>query len=148
MVTKERNIKEYCCLYANDFHLEMILLPYIKKRMNKSKIYIYTKENLSDTLKILLERVNLKAEEKNKILEIKNWDNEDIEKTYIENNKEYTIIINGDEEYKNRIKEKLKKIINNSNITNIVDCYNISNEKIEVCEIRKKYSKILNTEGV
>ena len=148
MVTKERNIKEYCCLYANDFHLEMILLPYIKNRMYKSNVYIYTKENLSNTLKVLLERVNLKKEEKNKILEIKNWNNEEIKKTYIDNNKEYTIIINGDEEYKNAIKEKLKNVINNASITNIVDCYNINNEKIEVCEIRKKYSKILNTEWV
>ena len=148
MVTKERNIKEYCCLYANEFHLEMILLPYIKNRMNISKIYIYTEENLSNTLKILLERVNLKIEEKNKILEIKNWDSEEIKKIYIDNNKEYTIIINGDEEYKNKIKEKLKNVINNSNITTIVDCYNINNEKIEVGEIRRKYSKILNTEGI
>lgn len=148
MVTKERKIKEYCCLYASKFHLEMILLPYIKNRMYKSNVYIYTNENLSSTLKILLERVNLKTEEKNKILEIKNWDNVEFEKTYINNNIEYTIIINGDEEYKKKIKEKLKKVINNVNITNIVDCYDINDEKIETCEIRKKYSKILNTEEI
>ena len=148
MVTKERKIKEYCCLYASKFHLEMILLPYIKNRMYKSNVYIYTNENLSSTLKILLERVNLKTEEKNKILEIKNWDNVEFEKTYINNNIEYTIIINGDEEYKKKIKEKLKNVINNVNITNIVDCYDINDEKIETCEIRKKYSKILNTEEI
>lgn len=148
MVTKERKIKEYCCLYASKFHLEMILLPYIKNRMYKSNVYIYTKENLSSTLKVLLERVNLKPEEKNKILELKNWDNVEFEKTYKNNNIEYTIIINGDDEYKKHIKEKLKNVIDNVNITNIVDCYNINNKEIETCDIRKKYSKILNTEGI
>ena len=116
--------------------------------MYKSNVYIYTKENLSSTLKVLLERVNLKPEEKNKILELKNWDNVEFEKTYKNNNIEYTIIINGDDEYKKHIKEKLKNVIDNVNITNIVDCYNIHIKEIETCDIRKKYSKILNTEGI
>ena len=33
MITKEHETKKYCCFYASDFHLEMILLPYIKNNI-------------------------------------------------------------------------------------------------------------------
>ena len=37
MITKEHKVKKYCLFYASDFHLEMILLPYIKKNIYKDK---------------------------------------------------------------------------------------------------------------
>ena len=64
MITKEHEVKKYCCFYASDFHLEMILLPYIKKNMYKYKFMIFTEENLSDSMNILLNRTNLNKEEK------------------------------------------------------------------------------------
>ena len=79
MITKELNIKKYCCFYVSEFHLEMILLPYIRKNIDNSKIIIFTQENLKDTVTILLDRINCNSEEKNKILNLHYWDNKKIE---------------------------------------------------------------------
>ena len=35
MITKELEATKKCCLYASDFHLEMILVPYIKEKNKK-----------------------------------------------------------------------------------------------------------------
>ena len=85
MITKEQKINKYCCLYVSDFHLEMIILPYLKKKMNNSKIVIYTQKNLLESIKILLEKTNLNLEYKKKILSIKCWSNENIDEIYNEN---------------------------------------------------------------
>ena len=42
MITKEHKVKKYCLFYASDFHLEMILLPYIKKNIYKDKFLSVT----------------------------------------------------------------------------------------------------------
>ena len=95
MITKDQTINKYCCLYVSEFHLEMILLPFIKKNINSSNIIIFTEYDLEDSIKKLLDRTNFKTEEKEQILDVKYWTNKNIE--ILENNKfnNYTIIING-----------------------------------------------------
>ena len=34
MITKEDKIQKSCCFYASDYHLEMIILPYINKKID------------------------------------------------------------------------------------------------------------------
>ena len=141
MVTKEYESEKYCCFYVSDFHLEMILLPYIKNNIDKTKFIILTEEDLSESIKILLDRINLKDDEKNKILEL-NWNSKEIEDMNKLNNNKYTIIINGSTGYISRNNEKLKIFKN----INIIDCYNISEENLEINKIKENYNNILNTE--
>ena len=129
MITKEHKIKKYCLFYASDFHLEMILLPYIKKNIYKDKFLIFTQENLSESMKILLNRTNLDGKES---LEEKDLNN-------------YTIIINGNNEYISEINDKINKI--NPDKINIIDCYSINDKNIEPQRIKEKYDDILNTRG-
>ena len=71
--TKER----ICAFYASDYHFEMVSLPYISKEMdNQDEIIILTENNLEETIKKLLSKVNLKENKKKKILNL-NWKNED-----------------------------------------------------------------------
>ncbi len=146
MITKEQKINKYCCLYVSDFHLEMIILPYLKKKMNNSKILIYTQKNLLESIKILLEKTNLNLEYKKKILSIKCWSNEKIDEIYNENIKEYTIIVNGDKKYITNINKRIKMI--NADVINIVDCYDINNIDIKSQDINGKYKGILNRESI
>ena len=91
--TKESKVKKYCCFYASDFHLEMILLPYIKNNIYKDKFIIFTEENLSDSIKVLLNGTNLNLEEKNLMLNL-DWKEKnklDISKYKFD---DHTIIIN------------------------------------------------------
>ncbi len=146
MITKEQNINNYCCLYVSDFHLEMILLPFIKNKMKTSEILIFTQKDLSKSIKILLERTNLSNESKNIILNIRNWNNKQIDEINKLSNKEYTIIINGDEKYRNIISKKINNL--EINVINIIDCYDINNSRIKEYEINNKYKGILNTENI
>lgn len=146
MTTKEQKINKYCCLYVSDFHLEMIILPYLKNKMNNSKILIYTQKNLIESIKILLEKTNLKLESKKKILNIQCWNNENIDEKYNDNIKEFTIIVNGDAEYITKINKRIKKI--KAEVINIVDCYDINNIDIKSQDINNKYKGILNTESI
>lgn len=146
MTTKEQKINKYCCLYVSDFHLEMIILPYLKNKMNTSKILIYTQKNLIESIKILLEKTNLKLESKKKILNIQCWNNENIDEKYNDNIKEFTIIVNGDAEYITKINKRIKKI--KAEVINIVDCYDINNIDIKSQDINNKYKGVLNTESI
>ena len=40
MITEEQCTEKTCLFCASDYHLEMILLPYIKERIDKNKIII------------------------------------------------------------------------------------------------------------
>ena len=135
MITKELKIKKYCCFYVSDFHLEMILLPYIKNNISKSKIIIFTQDNLKDSVKLLLERTNFNNEDKNKILNL-NWSDNIKEEITKEKVQKSTVIINGDINYI----EQMNKNIKNLELDNIkiIDCYNISKNNLELAKIQKK----------
>ena len=133
MITKEFKLKKYCCVYASDFHLEMILLPYIKKNIDKFKIIILTEEDLSKSVKQVIDRTNLLEDEKNEILNL-NWNNKNVDWDNIE---EFTsIIINGKTDYINKINDKIKEL-GLKNI-NIINCFNINEVQKNKINIEKE----------
>ena len=146
MITKEQIIHKYCCLYVSDFHLEMILLPFIKNNIDKTNVIIFTEKDLDKTIRILLDRINLKKEDKNKILDLKNWTNERIEIIKSKKLRNYTIIINGSKEY---IKDVEKDFVNlNYKKINVVHCLDLNNDEWNITEIAKNYMQILNVKNI
>ena len=143
MITKEQNIKKYCCLYVSDFHLEMILLPFIKTNLNNSNIIIFTENNLENTINKLLERTNFKIEDKDKILKLKSWTNKKIEVLKSDSLKKYTIIINGSKKYIEKIEDNLKNLVCKK--IEVVYCFDINKNEYNLAEISKNYNQILNT---
>ena len=141
MITKEQNITKYYCLYVSDFHLEMILLPYIKNNMYKSNVIVFTENSLKDSLKILLERTSLKLEDKNEIMNIKNWNTCKLEERYKEN-EEYIIIINGNNDYRNKIHKELENIPNCK--FSIIDCFDLNKINISREKLQSEYERCLN----
>lgn len=146
MITKEQRINRYCCLYVSDFHLEMILLPYIKNNIHKSNVIIFTEKNLVDTIKTLLDRTNLKIEDKNKILELRSWTNKTIENIKTEELKNYKIIINGDKKYIDSIENKISKL--NYEEIDIIHCLDLNKNEWNITEINKNYNNFLNTKNI
>ena len=145
MVTKEHKVKKYCCFYASDFHLEMILLPYIKKNLKKYKFIIMTETNLVDSINLLLDRINLKAEEKMEILKL-NWQSKDcIEEKFLNLN-DLCFIINGSMDYINKINKNIEQL-KLKNI-NIIDCYKIDILSENKSYLGEKYEEILNTKNI
>lgn len=138
MVLDSKKIEKSCSFYVSDFHLEMMLLPYINKKIDsKENVEILTEKNLEETLKILVSKTNLKEENKEKILNL-GWN---IEKKEIKENS--NIIIIGSENF---IKEKNKEI-QNINVESIVDCYNFEEVKDNIINIKDCYENQLNTIG-
>lgn len=137
MVVQEEKKEKTCSFFVSEFHLEMILLPYIDDKLKKQeKITILTEKKLRETVEILISKTNLDKKEKEKILKL-NW-NGDI------NIKENSnVIIIGSEKYikqKNKEIEKLKTI-------SIIDCYDFEEIKDNINTIKKEYKNILNTLG-
>lgn len=139
MIVENKRLEKLCCFYVSEFHLEMILLPYINKSLDENKkIFIVSEINLEKSLGILMSKINLKENRKNEILNL-NWKNNSVKN--IENNS--VIIIVGKSKFIKNINEQLK--IENSVI---VDCYNFEETKDDVMEISKMYEKNLNTRGI
>ena len=137
MVGQDKRKQRSCSFYVSDFHLEMILLPYIKEKIKKEEdITLLTQKNLRQTLEILVKKINLDEKIKQKILDL-NWEGD---KRIRENS---NIIVIGSEEY---IKKKNEEIERN-NVLSIVDCYYFEEIKNNIINIKKQYKNILNSLG-
>lgn len=146
MITKETEDLDTYCIYANDFHLEMILLPYIKKNLQTKKIIILTENSLDESIKILLDRTNLSNDDKEKIYNL-NWNNNVKDKiNYIKNynNQAFTIIIKGSYDFINQISEEFKNIEGKQ--FSVVRCYIM--EEVREKNIRLDGLKLLKTERI
>ncbi len=150
MITKEYYTERKCLFCASEYHLEMILLPYIKERLDNSKFIIFTQTDLNYTINTLLEKIYLKETDKEKIKSI-NWKMDDKLKfiqldVYKNNQENIEAIIYGNSKYIERINNELKK---GTNIKlNIIDCFNIEKEKLSIKEISEKYKEILNVRKI
>ncbi len=147
----EKNTKEKtCAFYASDYHFEMISLPYIEEKIkNQNEIIILTENNLEESIKTLLEKTNLKEEKKEKILNL-NWKNNNLEKlktikTKIDQEKDITIFIKGNQNYIKNINQNIEKWVEENQKVKIIDCYNIEEVGKKVEEITGQYQEILKT---
>lgn len=140
--------KNACAFYASDYHMEMIMLPYINENFkNKKNVYVFTQNNLEETIKHLVKNVNINNDIKEKVLNI-NWKNEDESKykTLIEDKSESIIFVKGNENYIEKINKNLNQIKNYKNIE-IIDCYSLEEVGIKTEEIRQNYKNVLMTNG-
>lgn len=149
MITKE-NEGKLCSFYASDFHLEMIILPYINKKLeDKEEVVIITEENLKESVNILISKINLEEKRKAKLLNL-NWENnykEKIEDLYNCNSRKVCVIVNGTESFIDKIDKMLNKISDKNDI-NIVNCFKIEDIQNHMQDIVLKHTGILNTSGL
>ncbi|MCI8759923.1 MAG: hypothetical protein HFJ34_02160 [Clostridia bacterium] len=148
-----KNTREkICAFYTNDYHFEMMSLPYIDTRMEKDdEIIILTENSLEESMQTLLERTNLKEDKKKQILEL-DWKNNDSEKIKslepkIKDDKNTIIFVKGKEKYIQQINEDLRKKIPNQNHVKIIDCYELEEIGENLREVMNQYDKILKTAG-
>ena len=148
MITKESETIKKCCLYASDYHLEMKLLPYIKEKINKVNFVIITENNLEETMEILLDRINLDKKDKEDILNL-NWKQGEKDKIkYIEsidNINEIEVIVKGNYKFVNSVNEKIELLDKNIKITN---CFCITDDYINIDEIKGDYTEFINTKKI
>ncbi len=145
METKEK----LCLFFASDYHFEMISLPYINGKLKENKeVIMITENDLNNTVNVVLDRITLKPEEKEKIINI-DWKSNNLDKIKkLKNeNKEKIIFIKGKEKYIDDMNKNINNLISDKN-TQVIDCYDINEVQENVKEIAKGYSKILSTSGI
>lgn len=140
MVVENNKIEKLCCFYVSDFHLEMILLPYINKKIEEN-IIIKTERDLKDTVEILVSKMNLNQENKEKILSL-GWNGKENKKIEDKSN----VIIIGNKKYIEDINNQIRQT--NIKNVNIIDCYNFEDIKEDMDNIMNSYSQNLNTTGI
>lgn len=152
-----KNLREcsekLCSFYVSNAHLVTMLIPYLSRKIKEGNNFIiFTQNNLENEVEMLLSKINIKEEEKQKIRNI-NWKKslyqENVIKEKLENNIEnFYIIINGDNKYVEKINEKVEKLNekNEKNVT-IIDCYEVLQVNQEINKILNNHDKILNTSG-
>lgn len=157
MNIQKKNITKLCSFYVSDWHLVTMLLPYINRKINEEeKIVTVLENNISNNVEVLVQKLNLKNEEK--ILNI-NWSNKNNNYSDFNNyikeaaEKNITIIVNGTKEFIDEANKNIEKIIedNKENIEainiKIINCYEIVEFNGSIVEILDKHDKILNTSG-
>ncbi len=146
--TKEKT----CAFYASDYHFEMISLPYINKKLDESKeVIILTENNLEETIKTLVSKINLNQSKKENILKI-NWENNDLKKfkqidKEMKNEKDIVIFVKGKENYIKNINKNIEKWIEKSENVEVIDCYDIEEVSEKLDNIMNQYKTILKTTG-
>lgn len=146
--TKER----ICAFYASDYHFEMMSLPYINKKIeNKEDIIILTENDLEETIQTFLSKTNLQEDKKKQILKL-NWKNNnqekfEIMKEKINQEKEVTVFVKGQENYIHEINENIEQLKLKKNQVKIIDCYALDEIGETMDEVMEQYDKILKTTG-
>lgn len=148
-MSKDENTNEkVCAFFASDYHFEMMSLPYINKCIEEDKrIIILTENNLKETVNDVIERMNLKDEKKEKILNI-DWNKNDSKKienikNSLKDKKNVIVFIKGKEKYVKKINKKIDRKI----ALKTIDCYDLEGLEKNVDQIIKNYDKVLKTSG-
>ena len=142
MVLEEKKVKNICNFYVSEYHLEIMLLPYISKKIdNEENITIITEIDLESTLNVVIERINLEKDKKEKIKKI-GWNIQNIENIISNTN----VILIGSKKFINeKVFELKERQVEN---LEIIACYNYNEVKNDMKEIVSKYDGMLNTLGI
>ena len=74
LIVENKKIEKICSFYVSDYHLEMVLIPYINEKLSKNEeIEIISEKDLRETVNALVSKMNINECNKKKILEL-NWD--------------------------------------------------------------------------
>ena len=162
MYTNEINIKKICSFYVSDWHLTAMLLPYITNKLQKNeRINTILNKDIKEKMEVLLSRINIEKNEKEKVKSI-NWENnykntyeeiDDYMKNIIKKEQKNIIIISGTKEDIENTNKKIDRwIINNIQLLkntdiSIINCYDVEEFNQNLKNILEKHDFILNTSG-
>ena len=152
MMKENKREKRLCLFFASDYHFEMISLPYINKKLDESKeVIVLTENNLKETIKTLVSKINLNEDKKVDILKI-DWENNDLNKFKkinedIKSKKDMVIFVKGKENYIKNINENIEKWTEKSKNVEIIDCYDMEEISQDMDNIMDQYKFTLKTTG-
>ena len=120
--------------------------------MDESKeVIVLTENNLKETIKTLVSKINLNEDKKVAILKI-DWENNDLNKFKkinedIKSKKDMVIFVKGKENYIKNINENIEKWTEKSKNVEIIDCYDMEEISQDMDNIMDQYKFTLKTTG-
>lgn len=154
---KGNNFERMCSFYVSNIHLSTMILPYLSEKLGKGEVLTtFLEKDLQKEMELLLSKTNIKEELKNIINNINWYKTEKTKYTEIESNinrykntSNINILVAGTKEYIENINKNIETyIINNNNIyVNIIDAYEVEENKKNFNEILRNYKYIINTSG-
>ena len=141
----ENCIERTYCLYASEWHLTVMLLPFISKKLyEKNRIYMKFENSIEDKMNKLTER--LKIKNKDEIKDIK-WNLELNDEDYSMNEKMY--IVAGSDQYIEEMNQSIIEYYKNKDCkVKIINCFDICADKEKHnLIIDKNYVSTLTTRG-
>ena len=141
MIVEEKKIEKACSFYVSDYHLEMILMPCISKKINNNeKIIINTEKDLRESVEVLVSKMNIDEGNKEKILNL-GWNKSEKEPLKEQEN----VIVIGSEQYIQKINNEIEKA--KADKINVINCYDFEEVKDNIEGIMQLHNKSLNTIG-
>ncbi len=144
-----RKINKMCSFYVNDWHLTVMMLPYINGKLQENeKVTIISEENLLNNINTILERTNIKEEYKKQIQTI-GWEKtspKEIKNKIQEQENGNNIIIIGKEDYIENTNQIIETKVKTGEV-NVIDCYEVMEFNNNMENILKNHEKIINTSG-
>ncbi|MBQ3407824.1 MAG: hypothetical protein IJH12_01290 [Clostridia bacterium] len=138
----DNHIEKTYCLYASDWHLTIMLLPFINKNLDEnSKIYMKFENSIEDKVRLLTNKMEIKN--KDEIKEMK-WNAEISDEDYSRNKKIY--IVSGSNEYITEMNRKIEQYYGKRNDeVKIINCLDVLENRKAIKKF--KYNNILTTKG-
>lgn len=156
MEKESKKIEKMCSFYVSDWHLATMLLPYINSKIDeKVKIIPILENNIQENIKTLVEKLNLKNEEKilninwNTVNSIKYNEVENKLKREIDENTSNIILVNGCLNYIETNNENIEKWFKKygSASIKIINFYEVTEFNNCISQILDEHDKVFNTSG-
>ena len=135
--------EKYCCLYVNNMHLIVMLIPYIEKVLEENEIITIFEDSLEDEVSLFLNKVNISKSKKNKLKKM-NWNQSLLSEEQIKKISGKIVLIKGSYNYVKNINDCFEKNGENK----IINCFMLEEFETNSREILEKHDAILNTLGV
>ena len=162
MIENSSNIQRVCSFYVSNMHFVTMILPFINKQIKeKTKIITFFENNFTTNVELVLTRLTINEEEKRKLVEV-NWKDTDVVKytnverilkINIDKNANNLIVVNGKENYINRINGSIERYEQknhkrkNEYKIKVMNFYEVGNFNDNIREILDNHQAIFNTSG-
>lgn len=154
---KENNFKRMCSFYVSNIHLSTMILPYLSEKIEKGEILTtFLEKDIQKEMELLLSKTNIKESLKTTINSINWYKTNKVKYLEIENhmdkfkrNKKINILVVGTNKYIEEINKNLIKYLkkNESCTVDIIDAYEVEENKQNIDKIISNYEYMINTSG-
>ena len=146
---QESQMIKACNFYVSEWHLFAALLPYVRDELKKNhKVLIISQDNLEKGIRHLVEKLNLKFDNKNGINDVV-WLNEDFVLELREEITPVNIVVQGTTNFINEMNMYLEKNLKPlyRQVT-IINCYEIYDTNEILYNILDEHDFVFNTAGM